>query len=410
MQNWKKQPKGNKQYYRITQRYLTIIALQQYENSPHMKEEILAINLLRFLAACSVLATHTFVSLISSGYIPSNLLFLSSFTNYGYLGVDLFFIISGFVITLSSDGRTLSQFVSARFIRLFPVFWICVSITALFILILGTSGAISAGQYLANLTMIPHLYGNHEHLDGSYWTLLVELKFYLVIAAVLLLRTIINIPLQKFAIFASLPLLYSALYYDPYSTTFINNFVGSVFHLYAEDYAQYFIAGILFYGIYRNSRQYYNYLALSICYIVAVIEGVSVNENYLLNPWITTLYITLFFGLFLIISLKKISNSSLALLGMNYRKILILLGAVTYPLYLLHSKITSIFIETFSRDIIPPYIALPLLVFLLTSLVVMVTSIDEHIHTLWKRSTVIKVLIMRNTSPQLRKFIAGVYK
>jgi peptidoglycan/LPS O-acetylase OafA/YrhL len=137
-------------------------------------------------------------------YIPSEFHFLAQFTEYGHFGVDLFFIISGFVIAFSSEGRTFSKFVSARFIRLFPVFWICVSITTLFI-ILTKGENVSLYRYLANLTMLPYYYGDYPYIDTPYWTLEIELKFYAVASLILLLKNFIIVRQQQLAIFFHYP-------------------------------------------------------------------------------------------------------------------------------------------------------------------------------------------------------------
>lgn len=348
-----------------------------------MKEEILPINLLRFLAALSILFVHKFAFLIEIGYLPRFLKCIIPFTNYGYLGVNLFFLISGFVITLSSEGRTFRQFISARFIRLFPVFWICVSITSLLTLVLSHEH-IPLGQYLANLTMAPEHYGGYGFIDGSYWTLFIELKFYMCIALILLLQPLISISLQKTALLLTLPLLYCILYFNPYSVSFIDTIILTIFSYIGSEYAQYFIGGILFYGIYKNKRSYYHYVGISICYIVAILQATD-SSSVSLKPSIIALYITVFFGIFLIIALKKITNNSFLFLGKQYRKILVTLGAVTYPFYLLHSSIISLLIKTFTHYHIPNYAAAPLLLSSILLLVALVNKLDFYIHIFWKQ-------------------------
>ncbi len=362
-----------------------------------MKEEILTLNLLRFFAALGILFVHKFSSLIDLGYIPEFLKFLSPLTEHGYLGVNLFFLISGFVITLSSEGRTFGEFISARFIRLFPVFWICVSITTLFTLLMS-SVHISLFQYLANLTMMPHYYGEYAFIDGSYWTLEIELRFYLFIAFILFIKTFINVSLQKIALLISLPLLCHTLFYNPYSSSFLNVYGGYILMPFGYEYAQYFIAGILFYGIYKENKAYYNYIAIALCYCAAIIQ--ALDHSYATNsPTIIVLHITLFFGLFLAISLKKIPNTSYAFLGTAYKKILVTLGAITYPLYLLHSVILNILIENIKRHEVSNYIACILLFIILATLIYYVNKIDFYLHQLWKKSSVIKNIMARVRYP-----------
>ena len=368
-----------------------------------MKEEILPINFLRFLAALGILFVHKFTTLVSIGYLPYFLIFLTPFTEYGYLGVNLFFLISGFVITLSSEGRTVGEFISARFIRLFPVFWTCLLITTLFILSMSDEST-PLPQFLANLTMMPDLYGGYAVIDGSYWTLEIELRFYMFIALILLLKPLIHLSLQKIALILSVPLLYMTLYFNPYSISFIDTLFLNIFYYFGSEYAQYFIAGILFYGIYKNNKSYYHYIALTICYSVALLQ--ALDHSYLSNsPEIIILHITLFFGLFLAISLKKITNTSFSFLGKHYKKIVVTLGAITYPLYLLHSSVIGILLITFTKHEIPSYIGTLLLFFVMTLLIYVVNSLDVYLRTLWKKSLVIKNLLTRINSPRLKKIM-----
>ncbi|MGJ9411311.1 acyltransferase family protein [Aeromicrobium sp. CF4.19] len=112
--------------------------------------------------------------------------FISRFTAYGATGVQLFFIISGFVILLSANGRTLPQFVTSRVSRLYPAYWVAVlSAAFLYVFIApGTFKDISVDMVLANLTMTQEAL-NVPHVDGVYWTLWVELLFYVLIGGLL---------------------------------------------------------------------------------------------------------------------------------------------------------------------------------------------------------------------------------
>lgn len=122
----------------------------------------------RFLAALAVVLFH---------YLSKNT--PNGPASYGYLGVDFFFIVSGFVIMASVGTRTGSEFAVARFIRLYPAFLVCMTLTAL------VTGA-TASQYLANLTMIPAALG-FRAVDGVYWSLSLELAFYACVWLVIVL-------------------------------------------------------------------------------------------------------------------------------------------------------------------------------------------------------------------------------
>lgn len=99
---------------------------------------------------------------------------------FGHLGVNLFFVISGFVIFMTLERiRRPEDFVVSRFSRLFPTFWAAVLLTAC---VEALSQALGSGLSLphiaANLLMV-HEFLGFPSVDGVYWTLQVELFFYL---------------------------------------------------------------------------------------------------------------------------------------------------------------------------------------------------------------------------------------
>ncbi|GEA90040.1 acyltransferase family protein [Cellulomonas cellasea] len=144
-----------------------------------------AMDALRLLAALSVVLFHfTAREQHRWGMAPDEAFpRLSEVTPYGYTGVHLFFVISGFVILMSAWGRSVPQFVASRVSRLYPAFWAAVLLTAALRWAWPTFETRTPGEVLANLTMLSEPFGVPA-VDGVYWTLWVEIQFY---AAVLLL-------------------------------------------------------------------------------------------------------------------------------------------------------------------------------------------------------------------------------
>jgi peptidoglycan/LPS O-acetylase OafA/YrhL len=62
---------------------------------------------------------------------------LAPVAKYGYLGVDLFFMISGSVILVSTANASFKGFFVSRIVRLYPAFWACYRITFLTIFVIG---------------------------------------------------------------------------------------------------------------------------------------------------------------------------------------------------------------------------------------------------------------------------------
>lgn len=94
---------------------------------------------------------------------------------YGCLGVQFFFVISGFVICMSGWGRTPASFAAAR---LLPAYWAAVVlVAAVFALPVVPYDAVPPSDALVNLTMLQQPLGADRVL-GVCWTLWVEVRCY----------------------------------------------------------------------------------------------------------------------------------------------------------------------------------------------------------------------------------------
>src|SRR5690349_15099417 len=133
---------------------------------------------LRGIAALSVATMHLTSGEKAFGRVIEGLPNLSIFQ----YGIQLFFIISGFVIMMSlSRMASTRDFFVARAARLFPAYWTCLAFTVLVLAVLSPALAPSAGTILANATMMQRWLGVDD-VDGSYWTLFFEMNFYLIMA------------------------------------------------------------------------------------------------------------------------------------------------------------------------------------------------------------------------------------
>lgn len=143
------------------------------------------IDFLRFVAAMLVVLFHyTFRGHAANNYSLTAYPEISFITQYGYLGVELFFLVSGFVIMMTASSGSLRKFVASRIARLYPAFWVCCTIT--FVVILSFGGdrfSANPAQFFLNMTMLNEFF-NVKSIDGVYWSLAVELKFYFLVSLV----------------------------------------------------------------------------------------------------------------------------------------------------------------------------------------------------------------------------------
>lgn len=140
-----------------------------------------ALDIIRFTTSVVVMLFH--LCYWGNGKTPPASDTFNNFWWFGWVGVEIFFALSGFVIVFSARHATAKQFAIGRFVRLFPTIWLCASITLLLTLVLSPQGATYDLfiSYLNTLLMNPR----GGHIDIVYWTLTVEISFYLMVCCLL---------------------------------------------------------------------------------------------------------------------------------------------------------------------------------------------------------------------------------
>ncbi|MFD4591072.1 acyltransferase family protein [Streptomyces rubiginosohelvolus] len=302
-------------------------------SGPSATPRLYALDALRVMAALSVLAFHyTGVDAATAanwGVNPRELFpWLFPVTSYGSYGVQLFFLISGFVICLSAWDRSPGQFVRARFLRLFPAYWF--SAVAAFVvwraLPDGARTGPSISESLTNLTML-QVPLSAQHLVGAYWTLWVELTFYLIFLLVIWK----GLDYRRVSVFCWLWLLASVLVQQPGNQVPILGIFAQPLN------TALFVSGIAMYLMYRfgPDLQLWGLLAAGWLVmqsdLVQHADGLRHDRGMDRDPYIALALVTVFYLLVLAVALHKLDR-----VGWRW---FAPAGALVYPLYLLHEEL-----------------------------------------------------------------------
>lgn len=108
---------------------------------------------------------------------------LSFATAFGNLGVQLFFIISGLVVFRSLEGKSVGRFIGSRLGRIMPALWVAVFLSGALQLLLWRTPqpSLTWGDLGWNLTLVGAPLHGVPWVDGVYWTLWIEARFYLLL-------------------------------------------------------------------------------------------------------------------------------------------------------------------------------------------------------------------------------------
>lgn len=224
-----------------------------------------SVQVLRGVAALLVLIFHTSAVLVGEEYKSTRT--FGAFWEQGYAGVDMFFVISGFIMVYVTQGQAPSAASAAKFLygritRVYPLWWIFAILMMIYFWISYQQPAppdrINPNDVLAysikSLLLIPQ---EHYPVLVTGWTLIHEILFYIIFAAGLLLPrkslpvwlglwTVLIIGVSLIAPSTSSATNYWQLLTSPFNLEFI---FGAALACYLNRYDTKGSAGVLLLGL-----------------------------------------------------------------------------------------------------------------------------------------------------------------
>lgn len=152
--------------------------------SVKLKTKIIGLDMLRGCAALGVMVYHYFFIGVIEGFYSWDVFLESGF--WGQFGVDIFFLLSGFVILLSTQNRNWKSFLYGRIKRIYPTFLLC----SIIVLVVGftmpnTENLDLIKRWICSVLFCYNIPGGGDPLSSVYWTLAVEVRFYILVAIIM---------------------------------------------------------------------------------------------------------------------------------------------------------------------------------------------------------------------------------
>lgn len=309
---------------------------------PRFKE----VDVLRGLAAMTVVLSHYNPFWARYNY-PIPVLVEGS---YGHNAVLLFFVTSGFVIFMTLDKcRTVLDFAVLRFSRLYPVYW-----ATLIFATLVRSGIFGrdlwVSGFLANLTMFQE-FVRFPNLDNVYWSLTVELAFYLNVAWVLALG-LHRYRRRVIATWLLVSCLWALTLHQPEVEQ-----RSLLAILFAFDYAAYFCVGVTLFDVVKRGWSG----------AAAALIGLALLTQALVSGLHDA-------GLLVLAT----AAMGLALSGKIHfvvNRVTLWLGAISYSLYLIHRNIGYLLLEKLHEAGLGAMLS----IFLVTALALLLASFFTYV-------------------------------
>ena len=330
----------------------------------------------RAIAALLVVLHH---ATLDSTHFYGNV--FNNFWIFGNIGVDFFFVLSGFIIYWAhrkddQGGNNAKTYAYKRLIRIYPPFILISAVMYLaYIFLPGLSEVEREIGALSSFLLIPQEYASPA-LSVS-WTLMHELLFYCVFLIFYFNRKILPL---AFTLWAIAILVYPWLGFK----SFWGDFLLSMHNI------QFLLGVVLSYFIWKydqiieviTANKIYPTLLL---FFSLLILTFLLSEKAYISNVLPYDYYTLWIGLgfFSLIFSLLVTEKALLFKGVFNSKVLLFLGAASYSIYLFHNPAISILNRFFSK-ILSVYPMLNLeLIFILIVAIATIGGIFYYI--LWER-------------------------
>ncbi|MBV9561737.1 MAG: acyltransferase [Bradyrhizobium sp.] len=302
----------------------------------------IGLDLLRLFAAFLVVFNHFGIFSAARPDVGAPFAFpaLNFASDFGWVGVEIFFVISGFVIPLTASGATAGAFVKRRVIRVFPALWICT--------FLGFAVLVASGQPAQEL-LLPLLHSlilspKGPYIDGVVWTLVVEAVFYALIWAALMSGTIerigrigagLGLVSAIFLIFYGFTKLFS---HDPAIGELSSALDRFTFRVLLLRHGVFFALGLLIWAGHTSGYSRVQRLLIAVMAIFGVLEISFQYWSTATVPSVQAMAIPiLLWAASVAILMASIRFAKqLSDRFRDHRNLLVKLGLLTYPLYLNH--------------------------------------------------------------------------
>lgn len=315
-------------------------------NNSTREGKLHCLELLRFVLAFLTMAWHYYcfgpaIGLVKLGGVDLPVFRYLSFT------VEVFFIISGFIIIASAINRKPTDFLIGRIVRLAPCLLLCATITMAAGFLLGNR--VPVENYLASILLVPLAF--HKGVDWSYWSLRYEIVFY---SLIFLALCLINIERNIYKIALAI-ILYDAL------SILICNFFGhehyfsTIVRKPGGNYASFFAIGMLLYLI--IIRKKFNPVTVSTLLVACVLgcircyQEASMIGQSLSSPRVSLLDGCCIFFVVFGVFICFVRARAMPRFHATYSW----LGKTSYPLYLIHQNIGYSIFAFFGRRLSPGF-------------------------------------------------------
>ena len=268
---------------------------------------------------------------------------------YGYMGVELFFIISGFVIAMTLESsRSLLDFAIRRFVRIWPALIVSAVITFFLLNWSDAPFALTRRQFwpnfLPSLTLTPTslwsgLFPKVDFVTGVYWSLVVEIRFYMIALVLYWMFARQNLA-RNLVIFTVAIYIVRALL-----RRWLPGYNGVYDALFIPDYMPWFAAGAVFYELYKE-RLTKGAALVMLAVAYAMIARISINYAPIgRDPVIASSFALMFLVLFWFLATKPASMSIFEI------RPLVWIGECSYSIYLYHYAVGMVLISQVSKTI-----------------------------------------------------------